>query len=792
MVNNVPLGGTRNGIDFTGGFPQPFHFSNPPYNFTGNVSASNAVCNTAGQPLFFTNGRTVYDRNGQVMPNGSEIIYPTGGTGYSMPPIIHMLPGQGNRYAVFTQRNGGLYYSLVDMDANNALGAIMPQQKNISLNSFVGRSGITMNAKAVSIQGCSNNWLVYRSRYAKEFRSFAVRATGVQPTPVISEVGLLPVGDYEGHVYQGVLKASPDGRTLVIVAKGAIELFDFNRCSGEVINPMLVADDGDYYYGLCFSPDNSKLYATTREWPGKVYQFDLSLPTAAAVRLSKTLVFTNTAYWVYNLYWFPSADVLNDIKSGPDGKLYFTNGFWGAQTAHLLPTTASPAYSHRLHVINEPNRAGLACNAVADILTLPGPVGIDWPPDIVLPPRQDTLYGGVRQVTACFRDSILLQADTPGSCYRWDDGSDHPAHMASRPGIYSVQYTDKHCILHIDSFDVAFVQSPHTGPATYSCPNEQKGSIAVIPATGDTTLFDYFWKDNTHIFLRTQQAKSSDTLSGITSGKYSVHMTTTSGCDTTLYADVLPLPLPPVSYEVDTIVCKGMPLSFTHTSEAPVWNWFFGDGSTTDERHPQHIYPEAGIYKVLLVAENLEGCRDTATKNIRVKDLQLSLTATPGLLNRGETVSLQTHAPEPYRITMWLPEAFFADQSAYRQLITIDTTRIFTITGQSEYGCADTASVWLTIHPRVFLPTAFTPNGDGQNDYFRPAVSGEPLTIYIFRIFDRWGHEVWSGQGSAAATGWDGMIQGTPAELGVYFYTIEAETHTGKTIRQQGDVTLLR
>ncbi len=792
MVNGVPLGGTRNGIDFTGGAPQFIHFGNPPYNFTGSISASNAICNAAGQPLFFTNGRTVYNRTGQVMPHGADLIYPGGGTGYSMPPVIMPVPGQGSRYAIFTHRNGGLHYTLVDMDANNGQGAVMPQYKNVSLNSFAGRDGITMNAKTVSVQGCAGNWLVYRSRYAKEFRVFAVTSAGVQPGPVISEVGLLPVSDYEGNVYQGVLKASPDGRKLAIVAKGAIEVFEFEKCSGRVSNPVLVTTDGDYYYGVCFSPDNSKLYATTyADSGGRLYQFDLTRPTPAAIRASKTLVFENPVYWVLHFFgWDPWADPLADLKNGTDGKIYFSNGHFNGTNAFRGPSTLAPRYTGGLHVINHPNLPGRACNPAPNIIWHPGNAGIDLPPDIVIPPKQDTVYNGVKQVAACFRDSITLQAGTPGSCYHWDDGSDQPARIVSRPGIYSVQYTDGRCTLHIDSFEVRFAQLPYIGPENYSCPNEPNGSITILPA--DNTGFNYTWRNSEGHVIRQAGTDYSDTLAGIAAGRYSVQLTTTSGCDTTLYAEVLPLPLPPVSFDGDTIICKGDPLLFTNTSDALMWKWLLGNGDTARERAVTHVYARAGIYKALLIAENIEGCKDTAVKNIYVKELSLSLTATPDLLNMGESTLLHTSAPEPYRITAWLPEQLFSDQSAYSQQTDADTTRTYTVMGESDYGCVDTVSVLVTTHPVLFLPTAFTPNGDGRNDMFRPAIGGAAVTVSSFHIFDRWGREVWSGQGSSDAVGWDGSYNGAPAEVGTYYYTIEAETHTGKMIRQKGDVTLLR
>lgn len=157
-----------------------------------------------------------------------------------------------------------------------------------------------------------------------------------------------------------------------------------------------------------------------------------------------------------------------------------------------------------------------------------------------------------------------------------------------------------------------------------------------------------------------------------------------------------------------------------------------------------------------------------------------------------ELVMLRTEGSEAYRITAWLPEELFADQQAYEQQIIADTIRTYAMTGISEYGCIDTATTIIVVHPLVYLPAAFSPNGDGRNDYFRPVVYGAPVTLRSFRIFDRWGRLVWTEAGSSTTVRWDGTYNGVPAEIGTYFYHITGETQTGKAFTQQGDVTLVR
>src|SRR5690606_34642321 len=88
---------------------------------------------------------------------------------------------------------------------------------------------------------------------------------GIDPNPVISACGLLPsVTDYEEPIYSGGrLAVSPNGKTLAAATNRGIELYDFERCSGRITNPRII--DTFTFLGLCFSPDNNLLYASSLE-----------------------------------------------------------------------------------------------------------------------------------------------------------------------------------------------------------------------------------------------------------------------------------------------------------------------------------------------------------------------------------------------------------------------------------------------------------------------------------------------------------------------------------------------
>ena len=107
-------------------------------------------------------------------------------------------------------------------------------------------------------------------------------------------------------------------------------------------------------------------------------------------------------------------------------------------------------------------------------------------------------------------------------------------------------------------------------------------------------------------------------------------------------------------------------------------------------------------------------------------------------------------------------------------------------------GCADSAYIKVRIfrtNPQIFVPTAFTPNGDGLNDFFRPLAVGISKFDY-FRVFNRWGELVFQTQ--INELGWDGKIKGKEQGSGTFVWVVKGTDYTGKQVFAKGTVTLIR
>lgn len=158
----------------------------------------------------------------------------------------------------------------------------------------------------------------------------------------------------------------------------------------------------------------------------------------------------------------------------------------------------------------------------------------------------------------------------------------------------------------------------------------------------------------------------------------------------------------------------------------------------------------------------------------------------------GQPVQLNAEGGISY---VWTPSTGLNNPNIQNPIGTygaeIDSVRYF-VRVYNEAGCYDSTTVKVTVFkttPYVFVPTAFTPNGDGLNDVIRPIAVGVERILY-FRIFNRWGQMVFST--TTNGHGWDGRIGGTPQGSNVFVWMVSAIDYVGKPIFLKGTVTLIR
>lgn len=243
-------------------------------------------------------------------------------------------------------------------------------------------------------------------------------------------------------------------------------------------------------------------------------------------------------------------------------------------------------------------------------------------------------------------------------------------------------------------------------------------------------------------------------------------------------------------------LCPDEPIQFIDTSEAtfpPVvsWHWDFDDGTFSDLQNPIHTYPSPGGAKeVVLIAKTRLGCVDTAKKTFPLTYFNL-FAGNDTIIVKGYPFSLNGSGAQYF---LWQPPDYLSDNTIPDPVTSFPDVGYYTyiLNGSSEQGCmaSDTVNIRVVNEGTIFVPSAFSPNNDGLNDFLEVVTIGYPI-IKTFQIFNRFGQMVYSSTNSNKPK-WDGKFNGKTADTGVYYWMIKLLDIHGKEVEQKGDVTLLK
>jgi gliding motility-associated-like protein len=279
-------------------------------------------------------------------------------------------------------------------------------------------------------------------------------------------------------------------------------------------------------------------------------------------------------------------------------------------------------------------------------------------------------------------------------------------------------------------------------------------------------------------------------------GTYMVKLVVNRGstCPDSIARAVKVYPSYSANFSFDGLQCPHSEMHFSDLSDAtykPIvaWNWNFGDGDVSDVQNPVHAYNDGGIYDVGLVSTSIKGCVDTAVKKVDIEKFR-PFAGNDTIIVKGEYVNFSATGGITYE---WSPATmlnltnvsnpigYYPDTGHYAYNVHIT----------SSYGCQgdDSVRVWVVGQSSLFVPSGFTPNGDGLNDVFRPMSVGYSQ-IKFFRVYDRWGELVFHTEN--ISEGWDGTYKGHLCEVATYFWVLSIINRFGKEEMIKGDVTLIK
>ena len=440
--------------------------------------------------------------------------------------------------------------------------------------------------------------------------------------------------------------------------------------------------------------------------------------------------------------------------------------------------------------------------------------------------------------TLCSGASLKLHAGNNFNTYAWQDGSTDSTLIVTTPGQYTVNTQDycgnpysssvnvaywppltspypsslTKCLIDTLSlalpmgFDSVYFQTPPTnarirndsvqffdaGPDTYAlevrdnhgcqvgsniivqvypqpsisigsdrtiCPGD---SIRLDPGPG---LGNYQWSTGSQ----------SQTI-WATRGTYWVQTVTSDGCVDRAGINLSNYPAPEVSLDADTVLCAGTTrqLSAGDGFVSYLWN----DGSTGTTL----TIGAKGQYWVDVT--DAQGCSTADTVTIK------AIIPLPANFLPADTTICQ-YGSETLKPNASFSSYLWNNDSATAS-ISVKTPGLYYLQVTDKYGCVGSDSILLTGKQCLigcYVPNAFTPNGDGNNDLFRPLLFGN-VVKYKFVVFNRWGQQVF--QSTLLSDGWDGTIQGVAQPAGTFVWYCIYQLQGEPEQMQKGTVLLLR
>ncbi|MBU3822423.1 T9SS type B sorting domain-containing protein [Flavobacteriaceae bacterium XHP0103] len=389
---------------------------------------SAVISDKNGNLLFYTDGKSVWNKNHEIMPNGTNI---RGGNS----PLIVPKPDNPNVYYILSV-GAGLEYAEVNL--NNGLGEVT------SFNNQVSDLPIIPQITAYKNPVCEEEyWVVAHEDWNRDtkitnnrFLAYKITNQGISTDPVVSPLGgdiyyeKISENNYEG--YGGMLiKLSPDGKKLAMGGKdqGQLTLSDFDLSTGMVSNIKYLNFKAK---SVEFSPNSNVLYAAKLRddndpTPNGLYQFNIESNNQTEIYNSKVLIVNETE----------NNTIHDELQLASNGKIYIN--VYGENDLNALD------------VINSPNTVGHGCNYEYRSVVMPGNRR-GYYTDL---PNFMSSYFREPEISfenLCYGDTTAFYPTNTAGSIIWDFGDPatganntstdtEPTHVYSAPGCYNVTAT---------------------------------------------------------------------------------------------------------------------------------------------------------------------------------------------------------------------------------------------------------------------------------------------------------------------------------------------------------------
>jgi gliding motility-associated-like protein len=308
--------------------------------------------------------------------------------------------------------------------------------------------------------------------------------------------------------------------------------------------------------------------------------------------------------------------------------------------------------------------------------------------------------------------------------------------------------------------------------------------------------FEYGWQPS----LFTYDSSAQNTLTYFTgTTTYTVFLITNNGCKRYDSVTVRLIEHDVVVSPEDTAVCVGDQFyaraigSGTGINPKYAWSPTVGIESPNsaltfvDAPNPPPIY--------FVVRTDEFGCKDTAELKVQFR-LPPPITINGGLDTLIVPYDLEANlvATGGTQTYSWSPSWAVSNPNIANPLIQPKQSGLYFVYGVDSMSCEGYDSIYVKVDDAnpVVMPNAFTPNGDGDNDLFKPWSQRANLfeEVQEFQVMNRWGQQVYNGD--SQSPGWDGTFKGSNCEMDTYYYTIILAYPNGSVKKLKGEVVLIR
>lgn len=532
--------------------------------FPGRNSVS--LSDENGNLLFYSDGTSIFNKAHLVMPNGAI----QSNSAASHPLFVIPKPGSDHGYYMIINTPGfsspSLVWIEIDMNLDGGLGDVVPNVGGTLLNNPTGKITAVLHANSNDI------WIVGHELESNIYHSWLATENGISNSSETSPIGS-QIQSSVANSQDGQIKTSPNGDRIAVVNTGlnTIEIFNFNRLTGTLYNPIILSGFFEPY-GLEFSPSGKFLYVSqSGNFSNGIEIFQLNITSNTPTSIMNSSIFLGSS--------FGFVDLAGGLQLAPDGKIYIANtGDISLSIIHQpeaqgadvnfeqfglilfsgevfgLPSFfhqyfKNPSFSYEGFCLGSATHFSIdAASAIIDSVewNFGDPLSGDDNTSTLLNPSHFFIESGSYNVsltiysnnqiletnqiiqiapasielgqdlTICSNEELVLDVFTPNATYQWSNGSTQPFLTVDAPGTYWVNVLIDNCPTLTDTITINHLAAPNADLG-------EDGGLC----NGDAVVLDVSNPNATYLW------STGSTTSQITiffGGTYSITVTNPNGC----------------------------------------------------------------------------------------------------------------------------------------------------------------------------------------------------------------------------------------------------------------------